>query len=329
MAGWSAHQADESLPRKLVGRLKDLARVHALLRTWSPDAIYVASSHNWTALLRDVPLAASISPGKPPVVLHFHGSECDKLGRRGHGLFTVASHWLARRVSAVLLLSTEEVQKWRRHCPGVRLELVANPYSPPTSINAPTPRSHRADSPSDPLTILFVGRLVREKGVFELLDAFRMVREGRDCRLRIAGVGPAEGDLVRRAASLGLLQHIQFLGYVSGDDLDNAYRSADVFVLPSYREGFPLVVMEAMGYGLPIVTTPIRGCADHLAPGVHALYASPRDPVQLAGRLLELLDDDGLRRRMGQANLVKAADFAPEAVVPRYAEILRSVAESR
>ena len=145
----------------------------------------------------------------------------------------------------------------------------------------------------------------------------------------IAGVGPAEGDLVRRAASLGLLQHIQFLGYVSGDDLDNAYRSADVFVLPSYREGFPLVVMEAMGYGLPIVTTPIRGCADHLAPGVHALYAPPRDPVNLAGRLLELLDDDVLRRRMGQANLVKAADFAPEAVVPRYAEILRSVAESR
>ena len=64
-----------------------------------------------------------------------------------------------------------------------------------------------------------------------------------------------------------------FSATCSGDDLDNAYRSTDVFVLPSYREGFPLVVMEAMGYGLPIVTTPIRGCADHLAPGVHALYA--------------------------------------------------------
>ena len=63
---------------------------------------------------------------------------------------------------------------------------------------------------------------------------------------------------------------------MSGDDLDSAYRSADVFVLPSYRGGFPLVVMEAMGYGLPIVTTPIRGCADHLARAVHALYRATK-----------------------------------------------------
>jgi glycosyltransferase involved in cell wall biosynthesis len=83
--------------------------------------------------------------------------------------------------------------------------------------------------------------------------------------------------------------------------------------------------MEAMGYGLPIVTTARRGCADILTAGEHALFVPPRDPQALAGAIDRLLDDDGLRERMGRANLEKVGDFAPERVVPRYAQILRQV----
>jgi glycosyltransferase involved in cell wall biosynthesis len=142
----------------------------------------------------------------------------------------------------------------------------------------------------------------------------------------IAGVGPAQDDVSRRIALLGLARDVEMLGYVTGDALDRVYRSADVFVLPSYREGFPLSVMEAMGYGLPVVTTPIRGCVDHLVPDVNALFVPPRDPEALAERLLQLLDDDALRRRMAAANLAKVGEFAPDAVIPRYEQILRSVA---
>jgi glycosyltransferase involved in cell wall biosynthesis len=177
--------------------------------------------------------------------------------------------------------------------------------------------------------MLFVGRLVPDKGVFELLDALSVVRRSHACRLTIAGEGPAAAAVACRVALLGLAESVDLLGYVSGVALDRAYRGADIFVLPSYREGFPLVVMEAMAYGLPIVTTPIRGCADHLAPGVNALFAPPRDVEALAERLTQLLGDSALRRRMGAANVEKVQDFAPEAVIPRYAEILRSVAATR
>jgi glycosyltransferase involved in cell wall biosynthesis len=173
--------------------------------------------------------------------------------------------------------------------------------------------------------MLFVGRLVRDKGVFELLDALSIVRRRHACSLVVAGLGPAEDDIRRRVAMMGLGDDVDLRGYVTGDDLDSAYREAALFVLPSYREGFPLVVMEAMDHGLPVVTTPIRGCADHLEPGVNALFAPPRDAESLADALLRLLADPASQARIGAANRLKVREFAPEVVMPRYVEILRSV----
>jgi glycosyltransferase involved in cell wall biosynthesis len=177
-----------------------------------------------------------------------------------------------------------------------------------------------------PPALLTVARLIPEKGVFDLLDAFAMVRRRRPCRLLIAGVGPAADALVRRIALLGLADSVDMLGYVSGADLERAYRSAVAFVLPSYfAEGFPLAIMEAMDYGLAVITTPIRGSADHLVAEENALFVPAHDPETLAREIERLLDDDALRERMGVANRAKVAQFVPENVMPRYAEILRRV----
>lgn len=324
LQGWSAHTAGhESVAAKVVGRVLDLLLVHRRMRRWRPDVVYVATSHNWPALLRDVPLAVSMLGRKSPLVLHLHGSECDRLGDAGSWLFTGLSLWLMRHVSAVLVLSSEELGVWRQRCPQARFFLVDNPFVPAPSPAPPV--GHCRGSGDAATTLLFAGRLVAEKGVFELLDALSIVRRQRPCRLLVAGAGEAEGEIRRRIRLLGIGEDVTMLGYVTGARLLAAYEEADVFVLPSYREGFPMVVLEAMGYGLPIITTPIRGCADHLVPGENALFVAPRNPVTLAQAIATLLDDADLRRRMGVANRSKVADFAPEKVVPRYADILRSV----
>ena len=135
-------------------------------------------------------------------------------------------------------------------------------------------------------------------------------RYQQPCRLVVAGAGPVAEEVGRRIATMGLSDLVDLRGYITGDDLLSAYRDADLFVLPSYREGFPLVVMEAMDHGLPVVTTPIRGCADHLQPGVNALFTPPRDAESLAAVLLRLLGDKDLRERMGAANQRKVREFA-------------------
>ena len=322
--GWSAHSAaPESVAVKVRDRSRDLSHVRSRVRSWHPDVVFVATTHDWPALMRDVPLALAL-PSRMPLVLHFHGSKCDELGPPGRGAFTALSGWLVDHASAVLLLSKEEYVIWRRTCPRARFELVTNPYVP--SVSRPKTRAPAAGAIIRPSTLLYVGRLVAEKGVFELLDALSIARRSQSCRLVMAGVGPAEGDVRRRISLLGLADDVELRGYVTGNELSRAYRDADIFVLPSYREGFPLVVMEAMDYGLPVVTSPIRGCADHLVPNVNALFAPPRNAEALAAVLLRLLEDAALRERMGAANRAKVVEFAPDVVIPRYAEILRSVA---
>lgn len=100
-----------------------------------------------------------------------------------------------------------------------------------------------------------------------------------------------------------------------------------MFMLPSYREeSYPLAVMEAMDQGLPAITTARRGCADLLEADVHGVFAPARQALTLARAIERLLDDEEMRARMGRANLAKVAQFAPDRVVPRYAEILRASA---
>jgi len=325
--GWSAHTAGhESIAAKVLGRAVDLFRVHRRLRAWRPDVVYVATSHNWPALLRDIPLVTSVALGRPPLVVHLHGSESHHLVAPGRRLFKACSSLLVRRSAAVLLLSTEERREWKAFCPRGRFEVVDNPFVP-TAARLAAGKPAAVDE--RPPVLLTVARLTAQKGVFDLLDAFAMVHRRRPARLLIAGTGPAADDLGRRVRLMGLDASVDLLGYVSGVDLDRAYRDATVFVLPSYAEGFPLAVMEAMSYGLPVVTTAIRGCADHLRPGEHALFVPARDPEALAAQLEALLDNAPLRARMNAANVAKVAEFAPQAVVPRYAEILRGVVAAR
>jgi glycosyltransferase involved in cell wall biosynthesis len=315
---WSAHHAGhESAVAKVAGRTADLWRVHRRIREWRPDVVYVATAHNRTALLRDLPLAFSMRRGRPPLVLHLHGSECDRLGAPGARLFTAFSKLLVCRAAAVMLLSTQEQRAWQAVCPQVEFEVVVNPF-------VSTAHAVRETAPAAAPRLFTVARLIPEKGVFDLLDALALVCSRRPCRLTIAGAGPARDELQRRIAYLGLAGSATLAGYLSGDALDDAYRGADLFVLPTYfAEGFPLSVMEAMSYGLPVVTTPIRGCADSLKADENALFVPGRDPAALAAAIERLLDDDELRARMGRANAAKVAEFAPDHVLPRYAEVLR------
>jgi len=122
--GWSAHRAGrESLVAKLLGRSADLLRVQRRIREWRPDVIYVATAHNWPALLRDVPLALTVSRGRPPLVVHLHGSESDRLATRGGALFKACSAYVARR--------SDGCPTRLGNASGCRLPLARSPHSGP------------------------------------------------------------------------------------------------------------------------------------------------------------------------------------------------------
>ncbi len=150
----------------------------------------------------------------------------------------------------------------------------------------------------DPPTLLFHGRVDIRKGLMELLDAFAALAAARPLRLVVSGIGPDVQAAADRVAALGLADRVRFAGYSSYDAAPAAYRLGDVFVSPTYSEGFSNTILEAMASGLPIVSTRSIGVVDCLEQERDALLVEPRDAAGLAAAVARLLDDAPLRRRL-------------------------------
>jgi len=331
---WSRHSDHESLLEKVVGRAADLRRIHTRLRRGRFDVLFVTTAHNWAGVTRDIPLVLATRGVCPHRVIQFQGSYSDHLNVPGHALLKLASRVLVSACDATLVSSLQEQIEWSSFCPAGCFHVVANPFSPELAgtTAVATARevggrdaSARTRFRSGVPTLLFVGRLMPEKGIFDLMSAVAHVNATTPCRLVVAGGGPSATALAEEAERLGIAGNVELLGYVSEPDLARCYREADVFGLPSYREGFPIVLLEAMSMGLPIVTTKLRGAADRLEEGVNALFVPPRRPDLLGKALARLLADDHLRASMAANNLAKVKEFAPEVVAPQYLAILESV----
>jgi glycosyltransferase involved in cell wall biosynthesis len=181
---------------------------------------------------------------------------------------------------------------------------------------------------ASPTTLLFVGRLHPNKGVPYLLHAMhKVVKECDSVQLLILGDGPEREQLVTLAQKLSLGNHVSFAGRVSNEEVLDRMASSDIFVLPSIAEGLPVVTLEALASGLPIVETDIVGVSEVVTEGENGFLVKPRDPVELADRIIRLLKDPELRQRMSENNLRKAQTYSWDSVVDRIEQVYQEVLE--
>jgi len=159
-----------------------------------------------------------------------------------------------------------------------------------------SPHDVREDIPM----ILCVGRLVPEKGHAVLLRAVAMlVERGRQITVTFAGEGPSRPSLERLADKHGIASRITFLGAVGQDDIHTLYSTASIFCLPSFAEGIPIVLMEAMAMGVPVVSSRITGIPELIDDGRTGLLVAPGRADEVTDALERLLDDPSLRRELG------------------------------
>jgi glycosyltransferase involved in cell wall biosynthesis len=317
---WGSRSAGVGLAGTIAERLRDVRSVAREVDRQPFDVGVVKTSHDWRTLLRDLAVVAAMRRSRRPLVLQLHGSRAAALVEPGHRAFKAATAVLLAMVDGVMVLSTEEQRQWRSFRSQPPVFTVKNPYV--RSFGATAAADERRDAPPQ---LLFVARLIEQKGVFDLVDAFQSVLERTQCELVLAGDGPCEPELRRRVATAGIAGRVRFAGYLTGEELATAYRRATVFVLPSWSEGFPTVLAEAMDAGLPVVTTRIRGAADHLVEGENALFVEPREVDALASALTTLLLDPERRARMAEANRARVDVFAPDVVAREYLDVLRAV----
>jgi len=169
--------------------------------------------------------------------------------------------------------------------------------------------------------LLFVGRLKPIKGVEYLIKAMGLIQREGNMRLMIVGEGDERQELEKLIAKLKLTANISFQGHVPHHAIPQYMAAADMFILPSLSEGFPVTFLEAMASGLPIIATKVRGMPEIIIEGENGFLVPPQDPGKLAEKILLLLNNSELRERMAQNNREKARRYSWEDVTKKLEEV--------
>jgi glycosyltransferase involved in cell wall biosynthesis len=269
---------------------------NAKRRPWAVPPLLASMARTVRRAARDadivhahwLPTVAPALAARRPVVTTLHGTDVALLAR-----FPQLLRLLAHRARVSVAVS-EDVAETVRGLGVTNVRVIRN------GVELPAPS---ADGEAEPPELLFVGRLVPEKGVAELLEA----TEGRN--LVVVGDGPLRSDVPAA------------LGFLTGPELEERYARAAVVVCPSRREGFGLVCAEAMARARPVVASAVGGLSELVADGETGLLVPPRDPPALRTAIDSLLGDQALRRRMGEAGRKRIAQLCDwDRVVDAYLE---------
>jgi len=303
---------------KLARAATALARFGWALATWSPDAVYVHVGGRASLYREAVFIGVARLTGRR-VLTHLHAGNFESYfaaqGPLGRRFIIRGLGWSSRFVAV-----SHEMAGWvRRRWPQAEVGVVPNGVEVSTFAG---PRRYEADVPR----LLFVGKMGYLKGEADLLCALARVRSGGAAPLpfRLDLVGQLSPDIRARIDATGLSAQVDHLGPVPLQARRRFFERADVFVLPTYAEGTPIAVLEAMAAGLPVITTPVGGIPELIEDGVDGLLVPPGDDEALASRLALLLGDAALRRRLGERARRRALDFDWPHFVARLGTALRA-----
>lgn len=229
-----------------------------------------------------------------PVVLHIHGARFDSFL---DGL-APSSLWLARQIArlanSVVVLSAEWQEKMDTRLPGAALTVIENGVAEPQQV--------AVEKVDGELIVLFLGNLCKRKGVWDLIACVEQLPPA--VRLVLVGGEEDPGIIDRVRDELqqqGIAHRVELAGPTVGEAKFRWLRKADIFVLPSYAEGVPISMLEALASGLPAVVTPVGGIPSVLRDGEYALFVAPGDREALVRAITRLAGDAELRARMGEA----------------------------
>lgn len=188
---------------------------------------------------------------------------------------------------------------------------------------------HRKREESPTFNVLFLARVEKGKGIYETLDAFAILKQNvSHARLIIAGDGSEKNPAKEYAMKRGI-QDVEFVGHVVGRQKEEVLANSHVYVFPTYSEGMPTSVLEAMAFGLPVITRPVGGLNDFFEDKRMGYLTASLDPKVFATLTESLADDAQVREKMGEYNrsFAKAHFMATKAAV-RLKHIYATIAAS-
>lgn len=280
---------------KVAALLRDLVMVP--LRACGHDLVVLNPSLDFKAVVRDGFYHFVVKRLlRRQTLVFFHGWDqlfAQRIERSWQRLFNFVFNY----DTALVLADPFRVSliRWGAPPPNVKLETTMFEQPP-------------LDRRNDPYKLVFLSRLVPGKGCLESLQTVEILaREFPDVILYMAGEGEEREGLRRYVEEKAIGGHVQFVGWVEGDAKARLLGECGIMIFPSYSEGMPISVLEAMGMGLAVVTRPVGGIPDVVVDGENGFLVASLDPADFAEKVRFLLENRALWQRMSERNRVKAS----------------------
>lgn len=250
-----------------------------------------------------------------PVLLHLHGSEMKKFYASQRPFLQKIIRKQLENADCVIVLSESWSSFVREIAPNANIIVVPNYVIVPPE---------RTVQELDTQTVLFLGLVGPRKGTHDLIAAFADVHHRYPAsRLIIGGNGNLE-DAKQQIKDLNLVDAVELAGWVDQEGKAKLLAQSSVYVLPSYNEGLPMSVLEAMGAGLATVTTRVGGIPELITDGVDGFLINPGDVTLLADRICTLVSDSKRRQMISQAGRNRVLNsYSSEVVLPILSDIYR------
>ncbi len=264
-----------------------------LLTLPSIKVVHVHTASYFSFLRKSMVVFLSALFGKK-VILHIHGAEFILFYQNAPSVLKFYIRAVLNKCHCLLALSYQWQRDLKRISPTSDIRVVYNP-----TIVRPAVPDDSASGSHAPVRFLFMGRIGKRKGVYDILEALQYV-QSRNFEIHLYG----DGDLATVAALIQknrLQTQVKLYGWIDGEAKDAAFRQADVLLLPSYNEGLPISVLEALSYGLPVLSTCVGGISEAVEQGVNGLLIEPGQCKVLAEHIECLSASATIRKRMGQS----------------------------
>lgn len=281
-----------SVLNRLFYFIKSYIKLIILLVIYQPNILHIHMSHNGS-FYRKYYIHKLCNLFGTKTIIHLHSSEFKKFYENGKGNRKRKIQSLLKECDRVFVLG----DKWNK------IIKEMEPRSKTVVLNNTVALPKLTDNSSDEkgiINVLFLGVLVKRKGVIDLLNAVeRLNRDGvlekYNVRFKIGGTGQEEDSLKNFIATHGLSDFVEFLGWVSGENKEKFLSDSQIFTLPSYNEGLPISILEAISSGLPIVSTDVGSVNEAVINDYNGYLVEPGNIDGLKNSLEKIIVDKNLR----------------------------------
>lgn len=269
-------------------------KIKEVLKNNKPDVVHIHMSYKGS-FVRKYLIHKLCKKYHVKDIVHLHGSEFKKWYDKTSNIMKLLIRNFLREVSLVITLGN----KWETIIKNI--EPAANIIVVNNSIHIPDYRVQWRQ----PFQVLFLGVLIKRKGVSDLLKAIKLLKDSikiDNVLFTIAGSGPEESNLKAECLELGINDIVRFVGWVDNEKKISLLRESQLFVLPSYNEGLPVALLEAISYGLPVVATDVGDISEAVFNGENGFLIKHGHIQQLYTSIRKIIDDKDLYIKMSKAS---------------------------